>query len=212
MARLSGDVTSVDRSVFDQFDRDKPALIARKMNSSWHRSTSRSSMVQYTGRGYPIGNKPALITRKMSILLALLCVQRRDDGSPEGKREVGGRSLRQLLACLRICCCRFCCHCCCDKLLLRQSQWIRKPRRRSGIARFSTSSTSTARPSMVRYTSKDYPVSQHCSRLKSLTRWTAYATSNVQRFKERAVAKREYKIKKLAAAMQNESEKAYCVR
>jgi hypothetical protein len=43
-------------------------------------------------------------------------------------------------------------------------------------------------------------------------RWTAYATSNVQRFKERAVAKREYKIKKLAAAMQNESEKAYCVR
>jgi hypothetical protein len=143
MARLSGDVTSVDRSVFDQFDRDKPALIARKMNSSWHRSTSRSSMVQYTGRGYPIGNKPALITRKMSILLASLCVQRRDDGSPEGKREVGGRSLRQLLACLRICCCRFCCHCCCDKLLLRQSQWIRKPRRRSGIARVSTSSTST---------------------------------------------------------------------
>jgi splicing factor 3A subunit 3 len=58
---------------------------------------------------------------------------------------------------------------------------------------------------MVRYTSKDYPIGQHRSRLTNLTRWTAYATSDIQRFKERAVAEREFKIKKLAAAMHNES-------
>ena len=31
MARLSGDVTSRERSVFRQFDPDKPALIERKL-------------------------------------------------------------------------------------------------------------------------------------------------------------------------------------
>ena len=49
------DVTSLERSVFSEFDPDKPALIARKMNSSWHRSTSGPSMVRYTSKHYPIG-------------------------------------------------------------------------------------------------------------------------------------------------------------
>jgi hypothetical protein len=49
------DVTSLDRRVFDEFDPGKPALIARKMNGSWHRSTSRPSMVLYASKDYPIG-------------------------------------------------------------------------------------------------------------------------------------------------------------
>jgi hypothetical protein len=49
------DVTSLDRRVFDAFDPDKPALIARKMDASWHRSTSKPSMVLYASKDYPIG-------------------------------------------------------------------------------------------------------------------------------------------------------------
>ena len=49
------DITSLNRSVFDEFDPDKPTLVARRMNVSWHRSESRPSMVYYTSKDYPVG-------------------------------------------------------------------------------------------------------------------------------------------------------------
>ncbi|KAF3007446.1 hypothetical protein E8E13_003964 [Curvularia kusanoi] len=49
------DIHSIDHNVFNRFDPDRPTLIAREMNESWHRSARKPPMVRYTTKDYPVG-------------------------------------------------------------------------------------------------------------------------------------------------------------
>ncbi|OSS54346.1 hypothetical protein B5807_00560 [Epicoccum nigrum] len=55
------DVTSLDRSIFGEFDLDKPSLVARRMDASWHRSDSSPSMVTYASKDYPVSQYGSVI-------------------------------------------------------------------------------------------------------------------------------------------------------
>ncbi|KAJ4993109.1 hypothetical protein SVAN01_01461 [Stagonosporopsis vannaccii] len=79
------DIDSFDRDTFADFGSKSTTLLAYKMNESWHRTASRSSIIRYTTEDHPIGNHNSLLKEIEEISNTLFSENAFDSSTPAGR-------------------------------------------------------------------------------------------------------------------------------